>query len=85
MSDNVIPLPGEIERGEALTEKIVELCDAEESNINVLTALMCALTDFFGRVCPDCQRRIVKGIKRELPRMVRTANEVAKRGEGTCH
>jgi hypothetical protein len=78
--------PDEQEPGEALALKMVELINAEESNVNVLSALMYTLTAFLGRICPDCRRRVVKGLKKELPRMVRTANELAEYDDGgACH
>jgi hypothetical protein len=84
MNDNAMLPPDEQDPGEMLTEKIIELCDAE-SNIDVLSALMSALTYFFGRVCPACQRNVVKGIKKHLPEMVRMANELKEETVGECH
>jgi hypothetical protein len=81
MSDN----DSEEDRCVALAEKIIELCDTE-SNVNVITALTCALTKFFARVCPDCRRRVVKHLKKSFPDMLRNADALAKcNDEATCH
>ena len=95
VTDNIVqfPRPSELEADELLARKIVELLNAEteplsasESKEAAFNGLLTTLLWFFASICPDCRLSAGKYLKKELPRMLCRANELAKHDDvETCH